>query len=461
MSETRLIAEIPAPTPTQPWDFPPTDKLTMKNGVEVFCSHMPGVSLGAIGFSLGYSPVDDPAGKEGLASLTTQLLLSGISGGDAADFGRTLDTLGAHVQCQCTPAGTFVGGYAPATQLADFAALLAKVRTEATLADREIELGLSRGRYNAQMVSSYGQGVASLALRSALYPSSQRAHLPIDGTAASLAAITAADVRELWQEKVTTCPAQVFICADLDHIDVPALIAPFEAWETSGPFELLPPAHQGMEPSAVTIIDWPEEPQTQVIVTAAAGRLNDPHCFGAEVANQLLGVGTESLLFYRLREDHGWTYGVHSAVSAGARFGSFVIQSAVNNDAACDALGEIFNVWDEFTASEISAERHHQAVVELAGMLAASAESPLDIVEHAAAATQRGLAYDDVAKRINAYHTTTPTSVREDFAAFVERNHLHVVMVGDAKAITEKLPAPVAQLPRTTIAVADFVDSLS
>lgn len=461
MSETRLIAEIPASRPDAPWDFPATDKVTLKNGVEVFCSHMPGVALGAIGMSFGFGPIDDPNGKEGLAALTTQLLLSGIDGGDAADFGRSLDMLGAHVQSMCTPAGTFIGGYAPTPQLADFASLLAKVRTNATLDDREIELGLSRAHYNAQMTASYGQGVATLALRRALYPQSVRAHLPVEGTPASLANITGDDVRALWNETVRSCPAQIFICADLEHLQLPELIKPFEAWETTGPFTLLPPLHEGMNPGAVTIIDWPEEPQTQVVVCAPAGRLNDPHAMGAEVGNQLLGVGTESLLFYRLREEHGWTYGVHSALSAGARFGSFVIQTAVNNEAACPALAEIFKVWDEFTSEPINPERHHQAVVELAGMLAASAESPLDIVEHAAAACQRALAYDDVAKRINAYHATTAESVREDFAAFVARNHIHVLLVGDGEAISAQLPPQLAELPRTVIPVADFVASLS
>ncbi|MDO5726385.1 MAG: insulinase family protein [Bowdeniella nasicola] len=461
MSDNRLIATMPAAGANAPWEFPTTQQHTLANGITVLCSHMPGVSVGAIGMSLGYGPVDDPATKAGLASLTTQVMLAGVRGGDAATFGRSCDRLGAHVQSMCTPNGTFIGGYAPAHQLADFAALLAQIRSEATLADHEIELARSRARYSAQMSSSYGQGVAALALRHALYPASARAHLPADGTSRSLQQISAADVRDFYHEIITRCSAQIFICADFTHVNLDRLLAPFATWENTANFTLLAPAHSGMQPGALTIIDWPEEPQTQLLVAAAAGNLTDPHLTGAEVGTQVLGVGSESLLFYRLREQHGWTYGAHAALAAGPRFGSLVIQSAVTNEAATKALAEIFTVWDEFTSTALAPARHHQGVVELVGMLAASAESPLDIVEHAASATQRGLAYDDVATRMNAYHATTAVRVPSDFAACVKRDHVHIVMVGDAKAITSTLPAQVRNLPVNVIAVDDFVADLT
>ena len=434
-----LIADRPAIELESDWQMPVPRRLTLANGIEVHAFDMPGKRLASVLVNVGYGAILDPAGKEGLAAATTAALFSGIRGGSAADLAEQLDAAGAAAQAMADVNGAIFVGSAPLDRLGVVADVLAAARAEPTLADAEIELAISQLAHNARMMASYGPGVADLAARGALYPASARNALPVEGTAASTAALTGADVRAFYEREVATAPAAIYVCGDLGETDVAGLLRPFEAWRVPGPFVPLDDGRAGAVPARITIVDMPAEPQTQVVVAAPAAAQSHPAWADALTATQLLGGGTESLLWHRLREDKGWTYGVNAALNGGTDRSELIIHSIVANEAAADAAREILAVWDEMVASPLAGDKHRAAAAELAGALQSDVQRPVDLVSHAAYAARFALPYDVLARQIRAVTATTAASVPAGFAGVVDRAAARIVLVGPAAGLPDAL----------------------
>ncbi|HET6955337.1 MAG TPA: hypothetical protein VFI56_02110, partial [Vicinamibacterales bacterium] len=67
-------AQLPVPGPTRPFPFPAIEKSTLPNGLRVWTVHHTQVPLVAFTLLIRRGAASDPAGKEGLAAVTADML---------------------------------------------------------------------------------------------------------------------------------------------------------------------------------------------------------------------------------------------------------------------------------------------------------------------------------------------------------------------------------------------------
>src|SRR5882724_756291 len=77
--------------------LPAVKKVTLKNGMTILLIERPGIPIVSFNFIIKAGSVSDPAGKEGLASLTAELLRKGTKTRTATQISNELDFTGAEL----------------------------------------------------------------------------------------------------------------------------------------------------------------------------------------------------------------------------------------------------------------------------------------------------------------------------------------------------------------------------
>ena len=90
--------------------LPPVTRVTLENGLRVIVAEAHEVPLVEFYTMVGAGSAQDPAGKEGLASLTADLLTRGAWKLSAEDFARTVESLGGSIAADAGTDGAIVGG---------------------------------------------------------------------------------------------------------------------------------------------------------------------------------------------------------------------------------------------------------------------------------------------------------------------------------------------------------------
>ncbi len=327
-------AIAPARAATGTLRLPPVRKITLKNGLTVFVMPTHRVPLVDLRLVVRAGSVNDPAGKEGLASLTADLLTQGA---------------GKRTARQLAEAIAFVGGTLDANAGAEQLTVTCSVLTKDYASGLELfrdvivspsfaaeEFARMKAEKLGQIASDRDDPseLANNELGPFLLGESPLAH-PVIGRQASVGAITRADVMAFQKHYVTPANSMLAVVGDVDPDQVVAsLESAFAAWKggagaAAAPVYGAPEAVTGRK---VLIVSKPEVTQTQIRLATLGVPRNSPDYYAITVANTILGGGFTSRLVNEIRVVQGLTYGIGSRWSMYRNAGTFVIVTFTRNE---------------------------------------------------------------------------------------------------------------------------------
>ena len=321
--------------------LPAVQRATLPNGLTVIV--MPTHRLPLVDFRLvaRAGSVNDPAGKEGLASLTAELLTQGAGkrdaravAGDIAFVGGTLDASVAAEQLVVT-AEVLKKHFATGLELFHDV-IVAPTFPPAEFARKKAE---TLGEIASERDDP--ETVASNELGPFLLGSSPLAH-PVVGWEKSVKTLTRADVVIFHHQRVVPANAMLAVVGDVEPDEViAALKKAFADWKP-GP---LPP---GTKPASaatvaygppapvhgrrVLIVSKPEVTQTQIRLATLGVPRNSPDYYAIVVANTILGGGFTSRLVNEIRVVQGLTYSISSRWPMYRNAGTYEISTFTRNE---------------------------------------------------------------------------------------------------------------------------------
>jgi zinc protease len=344
----RSIAPSPLPTP----DFAPPApaRATLSNGVQVVVSENHEVPL--VGVRIAFVPggFTDPAGKEGLAASTMDMLNEGAGAYDAAGLASALEKLGMSLSTGAGSDGASVAVGGLKRNLGPGLDLLKTVLREPTFPAGDWELlkkqqiaGIAKRRKDPE-------SIASRVFERALFGD---AYTGRAATEASLEAITLDDMRAWWVANVQPQNAIVFVGGDTTLAEiVPLLEARLGDWKPTGAPVARPTPQAGTGTAAIHFVDRPGAAQSIVRVGGYVGKPQDPDWFDMIVANTAVGGQFTARLNMNLREEKGWTYGARSSLSFDLAGGRLVAGAGIHTEHTVAGLQE---TWREL--AEASTQR--------------------------------------------------------------------------------------------------------
>ncbi|MCJ7711490.1 MAG: insulinase family protein, partial [Chloroflexi bacterium] len=190
-----MITQRPVPGVPRPYEFPATIRTTLSNGLRVMVTPMPGRALIAASMSLRTGAVDEPLAIGGATVLAARALTEGTEVHDAIALTEATERLGASIHAEAGWDATSIGLDVPATRLEPAMGLLAEVVRRPAFPDSEVERLRDERLTDLLQVKADPRRRADEAYVSSIYAPSSPYHRPPGGTADTVAALTAGDLR--------------------------------------------------------------------------------------------------------------------------------------------------------------------------------------------------------------------------------------------------------------------------
>jgi zinc protease len=331
---------VPQAGPVPGVKLAPVQHFELDNGIPVFLVESHTLPLVTARLVARAGSAADPPDRPGLATFSASLLDKGAGGLDSLGLARRLEELGSTLETGAGRDESWITTGAQKQHVKATLGLLRDVARTPSFPDREVE----RVR-DEQLVSLQQQAddpsetATTVGLRELYGPGHPYSHTEL-GTRASLEAITRDELRAFHAQAFAPQNVALVLAGDLTRSEAAALATDaFGDWKGTGTAPPPPgPGTPGQE--RVVIVDHPGSTQTSLMLAQLGVRRADSDYLRLVLMNRVLGGQQSSRLNLNLRELHGYTYGVGSAVTSTRGVGSILVLSDVETQFTRAALKE-------------------------------------------------------------------------------------------------------------------------
>jgi len=385
--------------------------ITSPQGINAWLVEDYAVPIVTIRFAFEGGTTQDPSGKEGLTNLLTTLFDEGAGDLDSDTFQIALDDAGAEMGFAADTDAVY-GSMRMLAEQRDEAIALLKLAIEKPRFDQN-----PIDRMRAQLVTGIvasAQNPATAAQQQwskALYgdhPYARRS----EGTQASLASLTADDLRQLHQNLFARQNLHVGIVGAIDAQAAAAMLDTLFGALPAEPVltetaDITPQLGQNLR------VNY-DLPQTSIYMAYPALERDDPDYLTAYLMTQILGGDTfGSRLTDEVREKRGLTYGISASLNNMAHSQALVIATATRADRAAETLDVIQQVVAEMAADGPTQDELAAAKKYLIGSYAINELSSSSAIANTLVGLQlRDLGIDYIARRADLINAVTVENIK-------------------------------------------------
>jgi zinc protease len=308
--------------------IPPHQRHMLANGVKLILIPRHDVPLIAFEAVVRGGARLDADGREGVASLTAELLTQGAGDRDAYAFADAVEGAGGSFDADANSEAILVHGQFLARDRELLLGLLADALQRPRLAPDELQklrsrriefIKAAKDSEPQSLIGGYGR-----ALLFAGHPYGK----PTSGSETSLAGIQASDVQKFYHDHFGADRLTLVFAGDFD----PAALkheatAAFASWRATGvPLPALA-APLRVRGRRVLLVDAPGSEQTYFWIGNVGVARSYPQRAALEITNTAFGGSFGSMLVQALRVKSGLSYSAHAGFHRGAVAGEFAISS--------------------------------------------------------------------------------------------------------------------------------------
>jgi zinc protease len=330
----------PAPLPARAFVAPEPVVATLSNGLKVVLveNHEVPLVYGRIAWLSGGWM--DPAGQEGLAAVTLDMMDEGAAGKDAAALARTLQSLGAGLSTSAGDDGASLAFSALRRNLGATLDVVADVLFRPDFPQADWELMKKRRVAALARARKDPDAIAAKVYDRVLFGDDYRGRYPGES---SYGTITPEGMRAWWKQHLVPEAAVLLVGGDTTMSELlPLLEARLGAWKPAGTTPARPQVAAKPLVRAIHFVDRPEAAQSIVRVGGYVARPSDAHWFPLTLANMAVGGQFTARLNMNLREDKGWTYGANSGIQFDHAGGRFTARAGIHTDKTLPAVREFW-----------------------------------------------------------------------------------------------------------------------
>lgn len=304
-----LPALVPAPAPASAIALPRSREFRLPNGAVVILAEKHDVPLIAFRAILRGGSLGDPPGKEGVASLTGDLLRKGAGKRTAQEIAALVDGLGADLDAGSGLEHTYVAGEFMSRDQAVMLDLIADVLRRPSFPPDEFEKMKSQWIGALTAEKDDPMSVIDECACAFLYGDHPYGR-PADGDEVTIRSITREDVLHCYREN---CGGDRLILSVVGDFDVPAMESKIRAKLGDWPRAPAPvpkaPAVARRAGRRVLLVDKPDATQSYFWIGNVGVPRLYPDRVPLDVANTAYGGRFTSILNNALRIEGGLTYG--------------------------------------------------------------------------------------------------------------------------------------------------------
>ncbi len=417
------------------------ERVVSPGGIEAWLVRDSLVPLVAIEFSFRGGAALDPAGRAGLADMTTSLLDEGAGDMDSQAFQRKLSDLAVEMRFSAGT-DTIRGSFKTLNRSRDEAVAL-------------LRLALTAPRFDTDAVERIRQQILAVLARQSTDPDEIAGRvwwkavfpdhpygMPVGGTPQSIASVTVADMRRLVAERFARDQLIVGVVGDITPDELgPLLDRAFGGLPATGSPVQLPEAT--LYAAGQTFIVRQDVPQSVVLFGHAGLKRDHPDYYTAYVMNYVLGGGSfASRLYDEVREKRGLAYSVYSYLSSMDAAAVHTGGVSTENSRVGESLAVIRAEWGRMGAGGVTEAELKDAKTYLTGSFPLRFTSTASIARMLVGMQYNDLGIDYIDRR-NAYiEAVTKDDIARVAKSLLKPGDLTFVIVGDPEGVEATAEVP-------------------
>lgn len=427
----------PAVGPAPTLRLPAVQKRALSNGIPVWSVELDKVPVVQVSLLIFSGAATDPAGKFGVASMTSAMLDEGAGSRNSLEIADAVDYLGATLATTSGYDSSAVRLWVPVARLNEALPIMADVTLRPTFPPAELDRLRQERLTSMSEMRDDPQSIARLAFPRILFGEQHRYGISANGTPATVKAFSVDDLKAYYGANYRPGNAAIVVVGAVGADTVlPMLESAFGSWKTPGGGAATAGSPSGQQPAArqVYIIDKPGAPQSQIIIGGVGVARSTPDYFPIEVMNTILGGSFGSRLNQNLRERHGYTYGAGSGFAMRLAPGPFTASAGVQTEVTADALKEFFvelnGIQKAVPADELTRGKNYLAL-----SFPSEFETSRQISAHIEELLTYKLPEDYYTTYVPRIQAVTAEQVQQAAQKYILPNRFAVVIVGDRKTI--------------------------
>jgi len=438
--------EPPKPGPVETAQVPTPASFTLSNGLTVIVSERTNLPIVSMALVIKTGSDANPTSKPGLANFTVGMLDQGTSTRNALKIADDAAQIGTAISTTSSMDSSRVQVRALQKNAAAAMDLVADVALHPTFPAEEVER--QRGQRLNRIVARRGDpnGIASVAMASALYGSSHPYGYTELGTEPGVKSATRDDMMAFWKQNFVPGNAALVVAGAIGRDELRKLAEKtFGGWTSSQPTgaekkaaEIAPPAG-GAVSSKVVVVDLPGAPQTQMRIARIGVPRKTPDYPALEVMDMILGGLFSSRINLNLREAHGYTYGASAVFQYRKGPGPFFVASGVRTNVTGPAIAETLKELTRMQNEPVTADELTLARDSLIRSLPGAFETTLSSVGTFAGLYVYDLGLDYYAKYPQQISSVGAAEVQAVAKRYLTPGSFVVVLVGDRAKIAPQL----------------------
>jgi zinc protease len=421
---------LPA-SPTAPAPAPWT-RVVLANGIVVLVAERPGIPIVIVRASVEAGATLDPPGKAGVANLTALLLTRGSAARSALEADRAIELVGGSLEGE---------GGRDSSEL-----VLSVLRKDLGLGLDLLADALLRPAFPETEFDRQRDEVLASVRRSEEDPGTVAARLwrrlvfaehpygrPATGTEASLRAIARDDVVAF--HRASYRPERTIIAV---AGDVTAAAVRTELEVRLGAWSVVIPAPAAPAPAALGLPSRTEAvhrslTQATILLGQATVTRGHPDFYPLLLASQILGGGSSSRLYARVREERGLAYNVYAQYAPARLAGYLLVELQSENARVREALAVVREELVRLRRERVSEEELARARSYLVGSFPLRMDTAADVSDLLVAIERFDLGLDYPARFRRAVSAVTADDVLRAVRSHWDPDGMSLALVGDLR----------------------------
>jgi len=435
MAAAALGLLLAATASAQSIKMPPHEKIVLKNGLTVLLMEKHGVPIVSFAALIKSGAAADPAGQEGLASQTAQLLRKGTKKRSAQQFAADLDFIGGRFDSDTGADFTTVSAEFLTKDLNKGLELFADALLEPTFPQEEVDKSLAQNLDAVKGSKDDPRQVLNIYYDAYLYGGRGYGR-PTEGDEISLKKITRDSITKFYAANYAPGNTILAISGEFNAAELrKKLEETLGAWPAKQVVPVAIPAVAPAKGKRLLLVDKPDATQTYFAVGNIETAAGDPDRVAIRVVNTIFGGRFTSMLNEALRVESGLTYGVRSSFNPRKQPGPFGIYTFTKNDSTVQAIDMALEVLHKLHKDGITAEQLASAKSYIKGQFPPTIETSRALAQYMASDEFYGLDDNEVNQLEARIDAVTLETARQVIQKHFPEENLVFVLIGKASAI--------------------------
>ncbi|MEY2830700.1 MAG: hypothetical protein RIQ33_2558 [Bacteroidota bacterium] len=407
--------------------LPELGKTKFSNGLDVYYLHQDNTPIIDIGLNFKAGTIYSQ--QQLIASYTNRQLQEGTAKMNAIQIADHFDFYGANLRAVADYDNAGIGFSSLKKHVTALVPVLMDMILHPSFDEKELKTNLNRGKQNLKQNLEKPDFLNKQIFREALY-GSQHPYGSILNEI-DYDKVLVDDLRAFHKNYYTPNNAFLFIAGNIDD----ALLQQIEKiigttdWASKNVHEPLFPVVQA---SAQQKIYVEKEGAVQSCIRIGMHSIDRKHKDSniLRVANTILGGYFGSRLMMNIREDKGFTYGIHSGIRFDKLGSMQVIKTEVGKEVYKDAIEEIYKEIDIMKQSKPDADELEKVKNYMLGSYLEDVGNVLQMTSIFTTYLQMGLSMDDYYETIQTIRNASADEVLRCAQTYFDTNKMYEVVVG-------------------------------